>query len=171
MKTILYNKTTNEVKHHAKEGYYKVGAKLAKDNPDLLPEPWVELEQLEAITPPIEANEYLERGLPEIDLDNKTYKPITYIVKSKTAEQIALEEFGYSEYSIRLDISGDVIFTSMGSAYRSWLADKGYPVEIQEDDSYRVWLNEINPAHQPYIDGLVAANKLTIVKNPSNEQV
>jgi hypothetical protein len=166
MKTILYNTQTQEIKHHAKKGYYKVRGKKAIDFPELLPQGWKELIWDDTV-PTVTETQVLEAAPAYADLTNKTYKPVTYTVRSKTPEEIALEGFGYTEYAMRLDIHPGVLFTLKGLAYRIWLQDKGYPVEMQADESYRVWVDSISPQHQNYISQLENAGDLTITQRPT----
>ena len=170
MKTILYNKDTQEVKHHAKEGYYHITTtKKGRHRPDI-PEPWVELEFLNLAQPvPTETQKTIV-GPALADLEFKKYYPRTYQVVDKTAFEIASEEFGYMEYQRRFDVHGSVLFDPTGVAYRSFLEDKGYPVEIQDDDSYKIWLDEINPAHQGFIDTLKANNLLVETLRPEENE-
>lgn len=100
------------------------------------------------------------------DAENKTVTH-TYTTRLKTQHELNLEDWKYPAYPIKFEIDGSVLFTQLGTAYRNYLGDKGYPVEIQDDDSYHVWVELINPAHQGFLDQLKQANLLTELSIPT----
>lgn len=161
MKTVLYdiveNKTTGK---GFTGGYYVDGVK-----PEL-PINLVEL-TVTTVNPPLydEDTQKLTGGNWTADLVNLTYYRDWHVV-DLTEQELALRAWKYPQFEQKLFVHGSVLFTPMGTAYRNFLQDRGYPVEITEDGGYNIWINEIMPAHEEYINGLVAVELCVITQRP-----
>lgn len=161
MKTILFNTLTNKVTHHKPTGYYMVDGQRPA-----LPAHIAELEFLQATPPPHNPEtEKLTGGKWQPNLSVGTYSQAWQIVPL-TAKEIALRAWKHEAYPQRLNVHSSVLFTPMGTAYRNYLQDRGYPVELTEDGNYQVWIDVILPAHQPYIDSLVQQGLCSIHQRP-----
>lgn len=165
MRTILFNTETQEIKHHANEGYYKVRGKRPE-----LPEPWVELEVENAARPTYDPETHELKHFPHaVDLQAKTYLD-SYTVMPLSDYKIALRAWQYPEYALKLSVHGSVLFDSTGIAYRAYLEDRGFPVEMQEDGSYSIWLNDIEEVHQPFVTQLENNGLLTKTLRPEEDE-
>jgi hypothetical protein len=147
MQTLLYNKDTQKITYHQPQGFYKVNGERP-----ILPDNVVELTITRAIQPVFDGEiEKLERK-EVVDLENREYRTEWDIVPLSEQELLA-RTWKYPEYSKRLDVNENVLFTPMGSAYYAYLQLQGYPIE-KDGTTIKVWLDEIAPNHQPFIDYL-----------------
>lgn len=154
MRTVLYNKKTKSVVNHKQEGIYD--GPLLKD--------WVELTcvPMELV---LATNEDVQNEVWTVDLENKTYVQ-SWEKKTLSESEVKIKEWEYPEFALLLEIDGSVLFTQLGAAYRNYLMDKGYPVEIQEDDSYKVWVDTVNVSHRPFVNQLKEDGLLTETERP-----
>lgn len=165
MKTILYNTDTQQLEANGRvfDGGYKIRSVAQKP---FLPAHIKELEYIDATPPTFDAATHKIGGFEWVaDLNAETYTKVWNVV-ALSAKELAAIEWEHPEWGKRLDVHGSVLFTQMGTAYRNYLNDKGYAVEMQADGNYKVWIDTIEPSHQPYIDGLVNANLCTIHERP-----
>lgn len=159
MKTILYNKDTHQIKYHKAEGYYTVEGVRPE-----IPEPWVELEFVQLEPPLYDRLDYkLSKTEPEVDLANNQYI-LDWELTAYTQYEKDIRDWKYEEFPIKFWIDGSVLFTTMGNSFRNYLTDKGYPVEIQEDDSYLVWVPAVNETHAPYVQALKDATPPLLIE-------
>jgi hypothetical protein len=136
--TILYNQNTKQLSKFYENGYN-------------LPirEPYMHELEVVDIQPTIEKNQWLTSGWI-VDLDKKQYVKV-YTVHTKTAYQLACEEWLHMDYAIRI-----VAPKELALAYPEiyvWFQVNDFPIEKREGQVL-LYCNEVLPQHQPLIDAI-----------------
>ena len=143
---ILYNTITEEIKNHKDINYKGV-----------IKQPWIELEYIVTERPSYDSAQYkLEES---VSISNGIYQKVFNLVPYTQLEK-DLNSWKYPEYSRKLIVNGNVLFTLEGAAYKSYLDLKSYPMELV-DGNIHIWINTVEPQHQPFLDQLKSNNLLT----------
>lgn len=161
MKTVLYDIQQDKVISKEFDGGYYVDGKKPQ-----LPTNIIELTVLNNTIPSYDSEtQKLTGGNWVADLINYTYHKDWEVV-DLTPYEIALKEWKHPEYAQKLHVHGSVLFTSTGTAYRSYIQDRGYPFEITPENDYLIWINDVLPDHEAYINSLVQNELCVITQRP-----
>lgn len=138
MKTILYNKDTKQIKHHAKEGYYTITTSEGGTHRPEIPEPWVELVYENTPKPIYDINEYKISFEWVIDLQAKTYTK-TWTIIALTQYEKDVRAWGNMNYAKKLEIDKSFIFTPVGASYLHWFDLLGLD-RFYDEDTGKLWV-------------------------------
>ena len=162
MKTILYNTNTQEIKHHAKEGYYKVDGVRPE-----LPKEVLELTVIEEPQPSYDAETQKISSDWVIDETAKEYRK-EFTVTDLTPKELAAKAWKHTEYPTKLIIDESVGGTPVGSKHFIRFENMGNPVEYNEaNKQFSVWVKQIDTDYQSELQPFLDSGSIKVENIPS----
>jgi len=101
---------------------------------------------------------------PAIDLDELTYTEAWQVV-DYTEYEIAMKDWGYPEYDIRIIADIDLVLTDFGIAMKGWFELRGLPI-VPRGDKVHLYCKEIQERFKGAVDYYESEGQLTIENKP-----
>lgn len=93
---------------------------------------------------------------------------ITPLVNPHSEYELAMKDWPYPEYSLRVTTSALMIENYPHIAL--WLQISGLPIVMSEDQQHiTFYANEIKPQHQELFDSLISSGGLVVENRPEDE--
>ena len=149
-KTIFYNTSTNQIVGQIRDQYI-VDGQTSEENPDILPQDFIELEVIFTDKPEITDTQIATMSW-EVNVVEKTYIRV-WNVREKTQYELDMEDWDFPMLIKRIKAPATYQFITEHINIKTWFDLNGLPI-IKRDDFLYCYCNEILPEHQDLVNQL-----------------